>query len=222
MDELDRQIGLIETNLQARGHRAFTEHAEQEYRERQASLQENEKIVQEAEEVQERIRAKIGESAEEWRSAVDDMIGRVDERFRQLFESINCKGSVQLHVPTEDPLDFDKYELAIKVAFRTGEEPQLLGTRQSGGERSVSTMLYLLSFQGLSQAPFRLVDEINQGMDEEYERRTYTLIVQTATRLGNGQYFLISPKLLRGLEYSERMRILFVYNGPGVPETLQV
>lgn len=217
---MDRQIGLIETTVQARGHRAFTEHAEQEYAERKESLRRNEASVRAAEQQQAQLRAEIRELSLAWRGAVDDVIARVDERFRQLFESINCKGSVQLQVPA-DELDFDKYELAIKVAFRTGEQPQLLGTRQSGGERSVSTMLYLLSFQGLSQAPFRLVDEINQGMDEEYERRTYTLIVQTATRLGNGQYFLISPKLLRGLEYSERMRILFVYNGPGVPESLQ-
>lgn len=33
---------------------------------------------------------------------------------------------------------------------------------QSGGERSVSTMVYMLSLQELANVPFRVVDEINQ------------------------------------------------------------
>jgi hypothetical protein len=51
----------------------------------------------------------------------------------------------------------------IRVKFRENEELQLLtGTRQSGGERSVSTILYLLALQGVTVTPFRVVDEINQ------------------------------------------------------------
>lgn len=34
--------------------------------------------------------------------------------------------------------------------------------RQSGGERSVSTMMYLMALQDISNCPFRVVDEINQ------------------------------------------------------------
>ena len=36
---------------------------------------------------------------------------------------------------------------------------------QSGGERSVSTMLYLMALQELTKCPFRVVDEINQVSD---------------------------------------------------------
>lgn len=34
--------------------------------------------------------------------------------------------------------------------------------RQSGGERSVSTILYLVALQDVAACPFRVVDEINQ------------------------------------------------------------
>ncbi len=221
MATLDREIAEAETFLQVRGYREnqFTDVAEREYAARMASLNSISEAVALSEAEQAELRGEIRELVREWRSALDDVIIRVNERFAQLFASINCRGSVELGVPGND-LDFDRYELAIKVAFRSGEVPQLLGTRQSGGERSVSTMLYLLSFQNLARAPLRVVDEINQGMDEEYERRVYALIVETATRASSSQYFLISPKLLKGLEYSERMRILFVYNGPGVPSIL--
>lgn len=38
---------------------------------------------------------------------------------------------------------------------------------QSGGERSVSTMVYMLSLQELANVPFRVVDEINQVSVEQ-------------------------------------------------------
>jgi chromosome segregation ATPase len=49
------------------------------------------------------------------------------------------------------------------VSFRAGTPlQQLTGTSQSGGERSVSTMLFLLALQEICDCPFRVVDEINQ------------------------------------------------------------
>lgn len=47
--------------------------------------------------------------------------------------------------------------------------------RQSGGERAVSTIFYLMALQSLARAPFRLVDEINQGMDPRNERSVITI-----------------------------------------------
>ena len=53
--------------------------------------------------------------------------------------------------------------MKISVKFRDSEELQALNAqRQSGGERSVSTMLYLMALQGVTACPFRVVDEINQ------------------------------------------------------------
>ena len=63
------------------------------------------------------------------------------------------------------------------------ELQRLTGQRQSGGEKSVSTILYLLSLQELSRAPFRVVDEINQGMDIENERKVHALMVETVTKM---------------------------------------
>jgi chromosome segregation ATPase len=39
----------------------------------------------------------------------------------------------------------------------------LSGNRHSGGERAVSTVMYLMALQDMTSAPFRVVDEINQG-----------------------------------------------------------
>lgn len=61
--------------------------------------------------------------------------------------------------------DYEKYGICIKVKFRDDETLQeLTAYRQSGGERSVSTVLYMMALQELTKCPFRCVDEINQVM----------------------------------------------------------
>lgn len=59
--------------------------------------------------------------------------------------------------------DFSKYGVQIRVKFRTEDDLHVLDAqRQSGGERSVSTMMYLMALQDITSCPFRVVDEINQ------------------------------------------------------------
>src|SRR5205809_7549052 len=86
-------------------------------------------------------------------------------------------------------------------------------------ERSVSTIFYLMALQDLAKAPFRVVDEINQGMDPRNERLVHSRMVSAACRpdtsqyaapshVVNDRYFLITPKLLPGLKYHRNMKVL--------------
>ena len=114
--------------------------------------------------------------------------------------------------------DFEKWTINILVRFRSNEELSYLSaSHQSGGERSVCTILYLMSLQSMARSPFRVVDEINQGMDSFNERRVHKIIVDAASQLGTSQYFLITPKLLTGLEYNPRMKVMCVFTGPELP-----
>jgi len=65
--------------------------------------------------------------------------------------------------------------------------------------------------QNLTECPLRLVDEINQGMDEPNERMIFDQIVQNACKPGLPQYFLITPKLLLNLKYSKDVTLLFIF-----------
>jgi structural maintenance of chromosomes protein 5 len=49
-------------------------------------------------------------------------------------------------------------------------------------ERSLSTILYLMSLTELGASPFSLVDEINQGMDQRAERLVHDQMVHTTCR----------------------------------------
>lgn len=105
---------------------------------------------------------------------------------------ISCAGDVELY---EDE-DFTKYELRLKVKFRDDEElTQLTKFHQSGGERAVTTIIYLLALQELTPVPFRVVDEINQGMDASNERKIFDRMVRASQKENAPQVFLLTPKV---------------------------
>ncbi|OAA62506.1 structural maintenance of chromosome complex subunit [Niveomyces insectorum RCEF 264] len=150
----------------------------------------------------------------QWEPRLDELIGRINDAFSYNFEQINCAGEVSVHKDE----DFDKWAIEIRVKFRENEELQKLDQhRQSGGERAVSTIFYLMSLQGMAQAPFRVVDEINQGMDPRNERMMHERMVEIACHEHASQYFLITPKLLPGLRYDENMTVLCIASGQHVP-----
>ena len=74
-----------------------------------------------------------------------------------------------------------------------------------------------MALQSMAQAPFRVVDEINQGMDPRNERMVHERMVEIACREHTSQYFLITPKLLTGLEYHQKMKVHCIASGEYVP-----
>lgn len=90
------------------------------------------------------------------------MLAEINTKFSQLFMQLKCAGEVHLSRP-DNAEEFNKYGISIRVSFRAEEQLQeLTAWQQSGGEKSVSTMLYMIALQAMTQCPFRVVDEINQ------------------------------------------------------------
>lgn len=169
------------------------------------------------------------------------IITQIDDAFSESFSRIGCAGQVAVYKASSDDLadctenlggrenglDFANWAIHISVKFRDNEPLSLLDShRQSGGERAVSTIFYLMALQSLSKSPFRVVDEINQGMDPRNERMVHGRMVDIAAAneqaVANGnasgsQYFLITPKLLSGLKYERGMTVLCIVSGENMP-----
>lgn len=206
------------------------------------------KFVQQKEEVQ----TAIEEIRGNWEPELDALVAKISDAFSDSFARIGCAGQVTVYKasssdkeddltsnrnngisddqPTgSDGLDFANWAIHISVKFRDSEPLSLLDShRQSGGERAVSTIFYLMALQSLSRAPFRVVDEINQGMDPRNERMVHGRMVDIACGEDNNnrdgenggpgsQYFLITPKLLSGLKYKRGMRVLNILSGEKMP-----
>ena len=79
----------------------------------------------------------------EWIDQVEDMIQQINEKFSKLFRQLKCAGEVSLS-RSDIPDDFARYGVCIKVSFRNDEQLQeLTAWQQSGGEKSVSTMMFM-------------------------------------------------------------------------------
>lgn len=101
--------------------------------------------------------------------------------------------------------------LVLDTSFARDEV--LRGVSLSGGERSVVTLCLLNSLHGQSftdRVPFRIVDEINQGMDDEFERAAHDMMVRSE----HVQYFIGSPKLPPHLVFPDRVTVHLILRRP--------
>ena len=122
---------------------------------------------------------KIAELKARWEPELDRLVALISDSFAFNMQQINCAGQVGVHKAGNE---FDDWAISIQVKFRESEPlSQLDAHRQSGGERAVSTIFYLMALQALTRSPFRVVDEINQGMDPRNERLVHARMVAIAT-----------------------------------------
>lgn len=232
-----------------------------EYDDRATRIEALQEKIAEHDEFLVRLSTQISELRAKWEPRLDALVARISAAFGASFEKIGCAGEVSVYKtgPSSDGAneaeennaqprtsdsaykdnDFEAWAIHISVKFREDESLSLLDShRQSGGERAVSTIFYLMALQQLSRAPFRVVDEINQGMDPRNERVVHERLVDLACGLdqegqdeqvmpiddnqnesgGSSQYFLITPKLLGGLKYVPGMKVLNIVSGEWLPE----
>jgi structural maintenance of chromosomes protein 5 len=157
------------------------------YEKRKKEIDEIETRKTEKEIKAQEVRAAITERRLTWERPLEHLVKRVSAAFARSFAAIGCAGEVVLFKGGKDDYDstddFNKWAIHIKVKFRENERLQLLtAQRQSGGERSVTTIFYLMALQSQAIAPFRVVDEINQGMDPRNERLVHSRIVNAACK----------------------------------------
>lgn len=144
---------------------------------------------------------------------IHTFLSPVNDIFRNLFRKLNFEGQIVLDTTGKD------WELRILVKFREMEDLQnLTAFRQSGGEKSLTTVMFLLALQQCQPAPFRLVDEVNQGMDSINERKVFEILKEMGE---TSQFFIITPKLIDDIVFSKNSNAIIVYGGSGITKDLE-
>ncbi|KAG1669174.1 Structural maintenance of chromosomes protein 5 [Nymphon striatum] len=185
----------------------------EEYKQREEEIKQLAESVQEKEISIQAHQDEIKRLKECWLPPLRELIEKINKNFSHFLSTMGCAGEISIK-HGDSPEDYGKYGICIKVKYRDSEQLQELSVhQQSGGERSVATVLYLLALQEITRCPFRCVDEINQGMDSINERKVFELVVRIACQKNCSQYFLLTPKLLPDLDYSKYMTVLCVNNG---------
>ncbi|MEM1538730.1 MAG: AAA family ATPase [Candidatus Nezhaarchaeales archaeon] len=151
----------------------------EELKEKATKLLENRRLL--AEEIEARSAT--------WRKAIQSVIDAVNPAYRELLSRVGAVGNVRLL----NPFNVDEAGLELLVGFK-GEEPRLLdGYTQSGGERAVAVIAFLLALQGFIKSPFRAVDEFDVHMDARNRELVTEAMVNAVSTDTSSQLLVITP-----------------------------
>ncbi|NXQ81512.1 SMC6 protein, partial [Nyctibius grandis] len=105
--------------------------------------------------------------------------------------------------------DHKNETLSITVQPREEDKAALNDVRSlSGGERSFSTVCFVLSLWSVTESPFRCLDEFDVYMDMVNRRIAMDMILKVADSQRHRQFILLTPQRMSSLPTSSRIRIL--------------
>ncbi|KAK0662023.1 Structural maintenance of chromosomes protein 5 [Lasiodiplodia hormozganensis] len=212
LEDLEAEIEIFQNRLTLL--HGGDPNAIRDFERRARRIEEIEQRQRGAEAELEELQGRIEDIKSRWEPELDNLVQSISEEFANNFSKIGCAGQVSVYKAE----DFSEWAIHLQVKFREHEQLSLLDShRQSGGERAVSTVFYLMALQSLARSPFRVVDEINQGMDPRNERMVHERMVDIACQEHTSQYFLITPKLLHGLKFHPRMTVHCIASGEYMP-----
>ncbi|HLN89325.1 MAG TPA: AAA family ATPase [Candidatus Binatia bacterium] len=123
-----------------------------------------------------------------WRNVMENLLERVNVEYQKIMSQTLATGEVKL----SSSLDIENAGLEIYVGFKGAKPVALDAYTQSGGERTTSTMGFLLALQQHVRSPFRAVDEFDIHMDPK-NREMIAKVLVSIIKDASAQYVVITP-----------------------------
>ncbi len=124
-----------------------------------------------------------------WRDVLSAFLEQLTGRYNEILETVGATGAVRVI----SSRDIEKCGLEILVGFKGNKPTALDAFTQSGGERSIAMMAFLLGLQQHITSPFRAIDEFDVHMDPKNRELVTKLITSSAQAITEGQYVAITP-----------------------------
>jgi chromosome segregation protein len=171
-----------------------SEEAEKMYLSYQENLRELEEKSRIAAQNRERALQELELRKKRWQNELGKLLEEVKVNFNKLLERVGGRGDLAL----SHPEDVEEAGLEVYVGFR-GAAPHLLDAyTQSGGERTVAVMCFLLALQNKIKSPFRAIDEFEAHLDPHNREELMEGLMEVCGG-DETQYLLITPGWLSGL-----------------------
>ncbi|CRH00106.1 conserved Plasmodium protein, unknown function [Plasmodium relictum] len=170
-----------------------------------------------------------------WSNYINEYIIFLNYNFQKFMSFINPEYCGKIDLIKKNDY-YEKCQLFIKVKFKKNAPFLLLSvSHQSGGERSLTTMLYILSIQKLTKNGFYVLDELNQGLDYVNEKRIFELLSCLSNPVlykqyflhnyeykyiqidyySKPQYFILTPQIIKNI-YFKDITVHYLFNGFGI------
>ncbi len=158
----------------------------------------------------------VEERKKVWRASIQRLLKEVNPLYHDILSKIGGTGLVKL----SDLEDIEASGLDLWVGFRGASATVLDAYTQSGGERSVAVIAFLLSLQSSVISPFRSVDEFDVHMDPRNREAIFKMIFQYVKEDSAIQYLVITPSQITVTD--PNAHLIFVQNVHGRSEVKEV
>ncbi|XP_063170876.1 structural maintenance of chromosomes protein 6 [Candoia aspera] len=207
--EVNRTYKSLETEMNRLREKISSE------RERTGDREEIIRQLQEAKEKYQSAESKR-KNLEKFIERLDDMMVQRYKRYRKFRRSLSvrCKcyfNSLLNQRSYSGKIEFDhkNERLSITVQPGDGNKAALDDMKSlSGGERSFSTVCFILSLWSVTESPFRCLDEFDVFMDMVNRRIAMDMMLKMADSHRYRQFILLTPQNMSSLPTSCLIRIL--------------
>ena len=143
-----------------------------------------------------------------WRDVLTSFLEGSTSRYNEILTTVGATGAIRLI----SSRDIEKCGIEILVGFKGNKPTALDAFTQSGGERSIAMMAFLLALQQHITSPFRAIDEFDVHMDPKNRELVTQLIVSSSKGMREGQYVAITPGQVN---VSDNSHVIVVQNVEG-------
>ncbi len=190
--------------------------AEQIYANYASGYDDVKRKLAEVEENRKKVLEELRDRKKVWQEALGKLVEEISPVYQEILSSIGAAGFVRL----VDSENVDSAGLELVVGFK-GNQPVILDAySQSGGERSVAVVAFLLALQRRVVSSFRALDEFDLHMDPLNRELISKMIFSQAASSKDTQHIVITPSQISVV--NEDANYLFVQNVRGRSQAMEV
>ena len=211
--EVSEELKLVSAHIQKM--QDVPEDAEKIYNDYSGNVEELKVKLAELQENKKSMLTELGSRKEVWKKAMEDLVESVDPAYQSVLSAADASGFIKF----EQADVIEDAGLDLHVGFRGGAPTTLDPFTQSGGERSVALMAFILSLQARIVSPLRAMDEFDIHMDPKNREAMFKMILSQMKQREASQYIVITPSVLTVFDRSAHViTVQSVHGGSEVKE----
>ena len=206
--EVSEELKLVSAHIQKM--QDVPDDAEKIYNDYSGNIEELKVKLAQLQENKKSMLAELGTRKDVWKKAMEDLVESVDPAYREVLSAADASGFIKF----EQADTIEEAGLDLYVGFRGGAPTTLDPFTQSGGERSVALMAFILSLQARIVSPLRAMDEFDIHMDPKNREAMFKMILSQMKQREASQYIVITPSIITVFDKTAHVITVQSVHGP--------
>ncbi|MDV3293019.1 MAG: AAA family ATPase [Nitrososphaerales archaeon] len=214
--EVSEELKLVSAHLQKM--QDIPDDAEKIYNDYTGNIEELKVKLGQLQENKKAMLTELGTRKKVWSEAMNRLVESVDPPYQTVLSAADATGFIKF----DEGAEIDEAGLDLYVGFRGSAATTLDPFTQSGGERSVALMAFILSLQARIVSPMRAMDEFDIHMDPRNREAMFKMILSQMKMRGSSQYIVITPSIMTVLDRSAHVITVQAVHGASAISELKV